>query len=542
MITGDIKKIDLSISSFERMITEGYLYVDKTRMIEHFLNFTSSVQLIARQRRLGKSLNMDMLRCFLTDTKDYRHLFKGLYIESSPMWDKAHTGPVFSFDFKTLTAESYKAQIIGQTYKNISTIVDPDTLKGYLKHQFDNLINNPDMASDSLLILTEIAYKVTGKRSYLLIDEYDKLLMYHYDKEQYEEIRSFKAALLSAGLKGNQYLEKALLTGVMRISHESILSGLNNIVTFDVFRDEIYTEDYGLTEEEIKELNKKADFEIDEMRAWYNGVKVSGKEIYNTYSVMSYLARGEYDCYWGKSGTLEMIINLLNDHRKLTLTKLLNGEQLKIEMDNRISLQQLSSESGDGAFYSLLAQAGYLSIDEKHLQGTALVSIPNRELVIVWKNFIVNRLYTNASQARTLFDNADNPEEFAKDIEYFLQDRLSYYDLAVYKGEDRERVQERIYHIYLLGILSAYEDIRCRYPLTNRESGAGRYDILVEKPNANFIFELKSCSTEDELEKKAKEALEQIEAKRYGVDIGEAKRLVKIGIAFYDKMCKVKCG
>ena len=542
MLTGDIKKIDLSTSSFERLITTGQFYVDKTALIEHFLNASSQVNLITRQRRMGKSLNMDMVRCFLTGQQDMRHLFKGLYIEKSPVWEKVSSAPVFYFDFKTLTIERYRQQIVAQVFKHVQSITDIGSLTDYSKWLFDNLTSNPDSGTDGLFILTEIAYEVTGKRSYLLIDEYDNLLMRHYNSAKYEEIRDFETALLSAALKGNNNLEKALLTGVMRISHESMLSGLNNIVTHDVFGDEVYTDDYGLTDKEIESLCKLTNTNMDEIRTWYNGITIGGHAIYNIYSVMSYLAHGKFDCYWGKSGTMSLIVDLLNDNRKATIARLLNGEKVEVGIANRISLRHLSDKSSDQAFYSLLVQAGYLALHENvpSLATTTLVSIPNTELMMVWKGFILESLYTDTPKLKTLFDNTNDLNVFASNVEYFLRDRLSYHDLATYKGDSQ--IQERLYHMFLLGILSAYDDVRCGYPLSNRESGDGRYDVLVKKPEANFIFEFKACDSVDDLNKKAKEALKQIETKRYGADLDSRKRLIQVGVAFHGKLCAVICG
>jgi len=250
--------------------------------------------------------------------------------------------------------------------------------------------------------------------------------MDNYNTDSYDEIREFETAFLSSGLKGNRYLEKALLTGVMRISHESMLSGLNNIKTYDVFGDQIYTNDYGLTEDEVAELSKMADFDTDELRSWYNGVKINGYAIYNTYSVMSYIDSKSYSCYWGKSGTMDMIAGLLNKERKSVIAKLLNGERGEVVVDNRISLKQLSEGAVDKAYYSLLVQAGYMALDEiLPERETALLTIPNKELRIVWREFILETLYPSTLKIRTLFDNADNPDKFAKDVEYFLSDRLS---------------------------------------------------------------------------------------------------------------------
>jgi len=540
MITGDVKKIDLSVSSFERMIADGNLYVDKTQLIEHFLDEASSVQLVARQRRLGKSLNLDMLRCFLTDKTDYRHLFGGLYIETSHVWDRANSAPVFHFDFKNLQVSLYKQQIAEQIDKHIFNYVNPNELTGYLKRKYEGFINNPDSAANGLLFLTELIYEVTGKRSYILIDEYDKLLMDNYASGSYDEIKGFLTAFLSSGLKGNNCLEKALLTGVMRISHESIMSGLNNLVTYDVFNDGVYTDDYGLTEVEAAKLSELCGFDLGEARAWYNGVKVNGHAIYNIYSVMSLIARGEYDCYWGKSGTMEIVAGLLDDGRKAAVARLLGGERVEVVVDDRISLKCLSGSAGDEEYYSLLVQAGYLTLDEKLPNRMAMLTIPNEELRIVWKSFILKYVYAGSATIKTLFDNAGNLDMFSRDLEYFLSDRLSYHDLADLGGHD-DRAKERVYHIFLLGILSAYDDIRYRRPVSNRESGDGRYDIMVERPEGNYIFEFKASGKKGELAKKAKEALSQIDEKRYGADLDGGRRLVKVGVAFWGKLCRVKC-
>ena len=541
MIVGDINKINLSASSFERMITSGSLYVDKTRFIERFLNEASDVQLVARQRRLGKSLNMDMLRCFLTDKTDFKHLFKGLYIETSPAWELANSAPVFSFDFKGLSAEGYKEQVNSQVYKQLSVYVKSAELEDYFQYRYESFKTNLGASTDGLKILTELVYELTGKRSYILIDEYDNLLMNNYNSDNYDEIREFMTSFLSTGLKGNPYLNKALLTGVMRISHESMLSGLNNLVTFDVFNDNVYTDDYGITEAEAIDLCAMTGQEIAILREWYNGIKVNGHAIYNTYSVMSSVFRKTFDCYWGMSGTMDIIVSLLNDERKLELAKLLNGEQIEAAVDNRISLQRLSLEAGDEAFYSLLVQAGYLALDERQPSSlNSKLSIPNKELMRVWKDFILTRLYSGGKvKIKTLFDNADNPDRFATNLEDFLSDRLSYYDLAVFKGENDERAKERVYHIFMLGLLSAYDDVNCSRPLSNRESGDGRYDIFAEKSNRYFIFEFKACGAEDDLYKNAEKALAQITQKRYGADLDRNKPLLKIGIAFCGKTCKV---
>jgi len=169
------------------------------------------------------------------------------------------------------------------------------------------------------------------------------------------------------------------------------------------------------------------------------------------------------------------------------------------------------------------------------------VSIPNKELREVWQLFILENIYSATPRVTTIFSNTDDYGRFAEDIEYFLSERLSYHDLAVLGGDDKKRTHERVYHIFLLGILSAYEDVSFKRALSNRESGDGRYDVLIERTTANYIFEVKSCGADDDLDSKADEALEQIEVKRYGADLlSTGKKLVKIGVAVSGKRCRVR--
>ncbi|MCL1998901.1 MAG: ATP-binding protein [Turicibacter sp.] len=542
MVVGNPKKIDLSTSSFERMIERGNLYVDKTRIIENFIEEASSVQLITRQRRLGKSLNMDTIRCFLTDKVDNRHLFKGLYIEQSHVWKYVNSSPVFYFNFKGLNVKTYRERV----HRMIRLYIENYCQTSINKNVEQYLSSKNFDDTDGFYYLTEAVYETTGKRSYLLIDEYDKMLMDNYKTDKYEEIRQYETLLFSAGFKDNPYLEKALITGVMRISRESLFSGLNNIKVFDIFSDRTYTDNYGLTEEEIDELQEFFDFDKATLKTWYNGIMVNGKPIYNTYSTMSFLDENKYKCFWAMSGIMDTIAELINENRRKILTKLLNGEKICMSIEERISLMDLLHEAGDEDFYSLIVQAGYLSAEQAAGETVsetirAIMSIPNIELMLAWKHFILKRVFrVSSSHVRSVFENSDNLPLFAKDLERIITDRLSHHDLGSLKGEDRKKVPEILYHVFLLGLLCADGNTQQKYPLSNRESGDGRFDIFIERADGNFIFELKSSEKADNLEKDALSALEQITAKRYGAE-NSTKRLVKVGIAFVGKNCKISC-
>jgi hypothetical protein len=538
VISGDAKKIDLGNSSFEIMRNNNNLYIDKTMFIEHFLNEPNSIQLIVRQRRLGKSLNLDMLKCFLTDKVDHRGLFAGTYIESSPVWGQANSAPVFMFDFKNLSPYDYKESICEQIDKHISAYIDTDILTGYLKRRYERFINNPETNAEGLLILTQLVYELTGKQSYIFIDEYDKHLSDNYNNDAYSEIRNYETRFLSAGLEGNPYLKKALMTGVMRVSRESILSGLNNLVTYDLFADKAFTSDFGLTEEEIDALQKIYRFDKSLITQWYNGINIGKKSLYNVYSVLSCVQNGEYNNYWGRSGTMEIITNLIDDSRQRTIIRLLNGETVNIYLKDRISLHELADDPNDSVFYSFLLQAGYFSLEAVDWNNYGAIKIPNKEIMNVWKEFILSSLVKKGNTIRTLFDNINDLKTFDKDVEHFLNDRLSYFDIET--SSCKSKTNEKTYHVFVLGLLSAYEDVSCKKPQSNRESGDGRYDILYEMNDLSIIFEFKSVENVSQLEAAAIEGLQQIDERRYYADATKNKPLIMTAIAFCGKQCVAK--
>jgi hypothetical protein len=478
------------------------------------------------------------VRCFLSDKEDSRDLFKGLYIENSEFKDQANSWPVFLFDFKGLKPEIYADQIADQIEKNISMYTSIDDLSNMHRRRFEHLLANPKAYTEGLLLLTEIVYEATGKQSYILIDEYDKLLTDNYNSDYYEEIKKYETDLLSSGLKGNNYLKKALLTGVMRVSRESLLSGLNNLVTFEMYDDAVFTDDFGITDDEMSLLSSEFEFDAKKVRDWYNGIKVHGKAIYNMYSVMSFLKFGKYDNYWGRSGTIHMIAKLLNDDRRETIEKLLGKEKVVVSIEPRISLKELTTKPIDSIFYSLLVQAGYISAEElvSKDEGDAFdewkVRIPNIELMRVWREFILSDVVGDNTTIRTMLDNIDTPDKFASDIEYYISDRLSYHDL-----DNKE--PEKPYHVFILGIMSAYGITDLEKPKSNRESGDGRYDVLLEWKDYSIIFEFKIAETQGKLEHEAMEGLAQIDEKRYYADVPKDRKIVKVAIAFCKKQCRV---
>ena len=543
MIHGDITKINLGTASFERIITHNSFFIDKSKFIEHVIRDSNTVILITRPRRSGKSLNLDMLRCFLTDKSDNRNLFKGLYIENSCVWEKINSALVFSFSFKNMNAANYRSKLFLQVYTEFYNHFDDSQLSKANRFKWDMYCDQRGADSDGLLLLSELAYYITGKRPYILIDEYDKVLRDYYNADEYDVIFEHIKQFLSAGMKDNSFLEKAVLTGVLRISYESMFSDLNNIKTYDMYGDQVYTDDYGITDEEMDEIQAFVPLDRKKIHQWYNGIKINQKPIYNIYSVSAFLDSRRYECYWGSSKLLEMTIELMNENRRQVILEFLNGEQNEVPVDTRVSLKQLWEKRDDSSFYSFLIQGGYLALDklvpEKY---SAMASIPNIELSDVWKRFILTYFYPEHRKIMTMFDNADNLSLLSKDIERFINDSLSYFDLSVHKGEEAGKIWERVYHIFVLGILAAYSDTKYIKPVSEGEGGDGRYDILYQRGNAYFIFEFKSCNEVKQLKMHAHEALNQITTKRYAARLDPDRPIIKVGIAVYGKQCKVICG
>jgi hypothetical protein len=413
MIIGDVHKVNLGTQSFEDIITRGNLYIDKSGFIEHVLTNSSDVMLITRPRRLGKSLNMDMLRCFLTLEQDHRDLFRGLYIEQSSVWQEAHNHPVVYFDFKNLNAHNYKDKIYEQVMEQLLRWVDIGSLSEIHQSLIQDYMDRAGLASGGIAMLTYYVHLTTGKHCYVLIDEYDHLLMAEYQSPQYEEIREFMTHLLSAALKGNHSLAKGVLTGAMHLSDEEMTDDLNNVQNYDVFRDRRFSEDFGLTTSEVAELDRylvesgESALDVDELMSWYSGISVSGTPIYTIYSVMYYIEMKEYDNYWQPSSVIQMIRRQLDDERLRELNALLQGESITTDMWDHVTVRQLAKNIDDASFYSLLVQTGYLAIAERisgpNWREKYSLVIPNKEIQMAWQDYILKPSlapYINVEQKR----------------------------------------------------------------------------------------------------------------------------------------------
>ncbi|MCL2159542.1 MAG: AAA family ATPase [Oscillospiraceae bacterium] len=368
MFAGDKNRINLTQSEFSSYIGDNCLYIDKTAFIEHILQDTNKFILITRPRRMGKSLNLDTLRTFLDLKRSTSHLFSGLYIEKSPVFSQINTYPVLYLNLKDIDSSSLEGAIHSirrKTLEVIDSFFDlenpPVLLRNYCS--CDSIV---DMSIFSAI--TACIAKTYQKKVFVLIDEYDKVTVDVVDNPDKAEIHARLAQILSSLLKDNHNVERAVMTGVTRLSQDSLLSGLNNIAVYDIFTPSVYDGDFSLTHEEASEI--LSGDQLSAAQSWYNNVQVGNSTLYNIYSIMSYLFYGTLENYWIMSGTAKILAQLMTENRLCEINKMIiGGTSAVLAVEKKLVLDVFKDKSGyqcpDSMFYSLMIQSGYLSYKTK---------------------------------------------------------------------------------------------------------------------------------------------------------------------------------
>ncbi|MDR2580308.1 MAG: ATP-binding protein [Fibromonadaceae bacterium] len=526
-------RIDLSSSEFAHYIEKKLLYVDKSMFIEHFMDNPSKVLLITRPRRMGKSLNMNMLAEFLDCQKNSGHLFKGLKIEKRKMF-KEHLNkyPVVYLTFKNLHIDDYKLSIKQMFIDAADKYIPKEKRTAFVK---DFITNKKNVQVMGIRYILQNISEVYGKNPVVLIDEYDKILMDNIKSKEYENLRNYISGVFNSGFKDNPYLHKALLTGVLRISQESIFSNLNNVEVFDVFAKSEFDEDFGLTEKEVKALVEPKDFKI--VKRWYDGIRVGNSYVFYIYSVMYFLSKGEISNYWGQSGTINLLGDLLTQSKALCLGEAVKkfGNTFTTELDPRVSLKELFSDKEDKYYYALAVQAGYLAWSEaagsKPGKRLYKLCVPNEELMMVWEEYILSSIVKKAEQSRLAeaFEEIEDTEYFGKELTELLSYKLSYFDL-----HDN---LEKTYHGFVLGLMVALGfDVR-----SNNSAGAGRYDLFIETKKWTAVVEFKVSKTARGIKEAIKDALAQIERKKYLASASKKKPAYAIGVGVHKNDAEVLC-
>ncbi len=560
-----MKKLPIGVSNFEDMMKGNYYYVDKTLLIKDIIDLSGEVKLITRPRRFGKTLNMDMLfRFFSMDER--QDLFEGLKIweERSLVKDHYHSYPVLLISFREVkdvdwaSASRHLKVILSNFAKDYLDLKVDESSKKILKRLAEREASMEEYA-DVFRFLTELLYRVKGKKSVILIDEYDVPIesayaYRHRVPDYYDNMTAFMRGLLTAALKDNPYLAFGILTGVYRVAKESIFSGLNNLAVYTVFDSEM-PDRFGFTEEEVNEMLKHYGLGKEDKKVvdeWYGGYGIGNVEnLYNPWSVLNYIrsrVEGENppsrsaQTYWINTSSNDLIIEQIKNSRnvKMEIDRLLEGKEVQLTVDPWLSLRDLERRK-DGVWV-LFANGGYLTARWIRSSKYAF-KIPNEEVLSFFKTTVIEWIEerTNAEIFRMLDEldrmlNEGEYEEFAKRLESFIESGLSYYDVA--KSES-----ERFYKGFLLGILAiAVNGYKVESEL---ESGYGRLDVVIYPKDKSFgryaaIFEVKRSDDEGRLEKLAKEAFDQIKEKKYYVKMKEkGYKVIGFGIAFCGKRVRM---
>ncbi len=548
------RKLPIGLSDFKEVREEDYYYVDKSLFIKEVINRSAKVLLLPRPRRFGKTLNLSMLRYFFEKREDsLAHLFQGLAIEQEASIMQ-HQGqyPVIFLTFKSCKASNMEqclSQIRGlliELYLEHQPLLYPKLTQREQKH-YDQIIDEQAPLrnwEEALSFLMQLFHRQTGKRVIVLLDEYDTPIHAGQEHGYYEEIVLFMRIMLGNALKDNSDLEKGVVTGILRIAKESIFSDLNNLDVLSLLRSE-FQDCFGFTEPEIEQLS--IDFSLAELleilRKWYNGYLFGNRVIYNPWSILSFLASEDRfpRPYWiNTSGNalLREIITRTEPTFQEQIETLLAGGKITTPLNENIVLRDL--EHNEQNVWSLLVFSGYLkpvSFQLREEEPIYDLAIPNREVQAFYRNTIqVWVQKTVGSQRLQQLLRALTQTDFktfGKLLKEMVLAVLSYHDMAGKKPE-------RVYHAFVLGLLTNMTD---RYQIrSNRESGYGRYDVLMIPLSPNepgFIFEFKKIDKPDE--KNAKEAmqsaLEQIQKQQYAAELREhdVKNIWGIGVVVEGK-------
>ena len=538
------KGIGLGIDDFRKIIKEDCYYFDKTNWIEELLKDRTQIKLFTRPRRFGKTLNMSTLKYFfdVKNAEENRKLFKDLYIEKSEYFKEQGQYPVIFISLKDLKKNTWEEcffeikELLRNLYNDFYHI--RESLNESDLREFDKIWLKEKEANydSSLLNLTKYLYNYYKKEVILLIDEYDSPLIVANQRNYYKDSINFFRNFFSIALKTNPYLKIAVLTGIVQVAKEGIFSGLNNVITYNILENRFETF-FGLSEEEVEAALKyfEMDYQIEEVKKWYDGYKFGGKEIYNPWSILNYLRTKELRAYWVNTSDNALIyenLSIANMDVFNCLEKLFEGKEIKKEISPFFTFEELERYNG---IWQLMVYNGYLKLNQKLEDDEYLLTIPNYEIQTFFKKGFIDKYLIGSNYfnpiMRTLLEG--NIDEFGRMLEEIFLINTSFHDLKA----------ESVYHTFLLGMLIWLRD---KYEVkSNGERGQGRYDILLlplDKKKPAFVFEFKVSKTIKGLESKAEEALNQIKEKQYDVGIKESgiDKIYRIGLAFKGKKVKIK--
>lgn len=553
------RTVAIGIQNFAELREKNYFYVDKTMFIKEWWESGDNTTLINRPRRFGKTLNMSMLEQFFSvEYANRGDLFEGLAIWQEETYRKLQgTYPVISLSFAKIKGSEYKTvrkticMLLSDLYKKFSYILDGERLNEadiqYFKRVSDEMDDSD--AAATLNRLSGMLYQYYGKKVLILLDEYDTPMQEAFVHGYWKELVEFTRSMFNAAFKTNPYLERAIMTGITRVSKESIFSDLNHLEVITTTSDR-YATAFGFTEEEVFTAleecglaNKKA-----EVKRWYDGfVFGSYSDIYNPWSIINYIDKKKFGAYWANTSSNSLVGKLLregNPGLKGQFERLLQGETLITSIDEQIVYNQLTGS--DKAVWSLLLASGYLKVLSAEEYSEAndwqdpryVLALTNLEVKIMFRN-VVRSWFQDASGDYNDFVKAllmGDKKAMNTYMKRVARDTFSYFDVGT-------REPERFYHGFVLGLLV---ELQPEYIVTsNRESGFGRYDVMIEPKDVSgkdaIILEFKVQDEEDEetMKDTIAAALQQIEKRQYAAQLMAkgipAERIRSYGIAFCGK-------
>lgn len=555
-----LKTVGLGIQDYEKVINENAFYIDKTRFISEWWKSKDDVTLITRPRRFGKTLMLSTVEKFFSIRQgNNEELFRGCNVSKDPeMMEECGKWPVLFVSFAAIKADNYKSALIqfNQTFMdlkmNLSFIKDRltgDELGFWNKISYDM---DESVTEKCLNIFSALLKKYYGEKVIILIDEYDTPMQEAYVNGYWDEISGFMRNMFNGALKTNPNLQKALLTGITRVSRESLFSDLNNINIVTISSDQ-YADCFGFTEDEVFESLDTYGYgsEKEKVKEWYDGFKFGNtEEIYNPWSIISFLKTGKYDAYWANTSSNSLVSKLVREGSveiKQAFEELMNGGVIRTKIDEQLVYGEMSGN--ENAVWSLLFAGGYLKpleIEGEGSQAVYTLKLTNHEVKDSF-SLLVERWFENTGGNYSYFVKAlleGNIDDMMDTLSEICESMISTFD-----GSGKA-APENFYHGLVIGLLV---ELRDRYEIkSNRESGLGRYDVMLrpkDKKDNAVIIEFKSKRRSEKgksLEELCDMALKQIKDRKYETELKEAgysKDKIKIfAFAFEGKELLIKEG
>lgn len=558
-------KLPVGIENFEEIRRDGFYYVDKSRLMEQLLEQWAKVNLFTRPRRFGKTLNMSMLRYFFEVGTD-KTLFDGLYITQNKKICEEYMGkfPVIFLSLKSVEGLQYEnakyrlCDLIGREARRFSFLLesnklteeDKDIYRALTVIQDGRYVMGEDVLISSLQVLSELLYKHYETKTIILIDEYDVPLDKAFQNGYYKEMVSLMRAMLGLALKTNDFLQFAVLTGCLRVSKESIFTGLNNFKVLSI-TDPRFDEQFGFTDKEVRQLltNYNLESHMDETKEWYDGYRFGDADVYCPWDVINHVDRlcaepeAEPQSYWINTSGNDLIKRFIARADKTTrdeIEHLVAGEIIEKMIRQELTYDEIDKSIDN--LWSVLFTTGYLTQVGKPKQGIYRLRIPNREIRQVYvfqiqewfKDTVLNRNESVKILCNSLVKGD-------ADIVQMQLNKILSRTISVLDTKARDNQKENFYHGMLLGMLRSEEEWLI---LSNVESGDGFCDILIEPddPDVGIIIELKYSLTFSGMDMACKKALSQINEKRYDERLRNngRNRIIVYGIAFCRKRCQVE--